>query len=95
MAMYYKRTTGGVIFDALLYVFLGLFSVTIILPFLFIISTSLSKPINLNKGGIFFLPRGFAAIFGCSPTKPTTIDGKRSCSALSPYRPDPRAGICA
>ena len=59
MALYYKRSIKDNVIDSGLYVFLFVFAVTILLPFLFIIATSLSDPIKLSKGGIFFLPRGF------------------------------------
>ena len=59
MAMYYKRRTADKVFDAFVYVSLALFAATIIVPFLFITSMSLSKPANLTRAGIFFLPRGF------------------------------------
>ena len=60
MALYYKRTNADRILDFSLVVFLFLFSVSIVLPFLFIIATSLSDPAELTRGGIFFLPRGFS-----------------------------------
>lgn len=60
MALYYRRSARDNVVDSLLYIFLFLFSVSILLPFLFIIATSLSDPIKLTKGGIFFFPRGFS-----------------------------------
>ncbi|MDR1905044.1 MAG: carbohydrate ABC transporter permease [Treponema sp.] len=56
------------IYLAIVYTFIGLFSVVIIYPLIYVISASFSSPEALIQGRVFFLPvepglKGYAAVF--------------------------------
>ncbi|CAM4300767.1 carbohydrate ABC transporter permease [Paenibacillus macerans] len=59
MAKQYK-STGEKVFDAFNYVFLSLFGLLAILPFIFVISGSFATDAEITKRAVFLIPRTFS-----------------------------------
>ncbi|MDU7472436.1 MAG: carbohydrate ABC transporter permease [Paenibacillus macerans] len=59
MAKQYK-STGEKVFDAFNYVFLSLFGLLAILPFIFVISGSFATDAEISKRAVFLIPRTFS-----------------------------------
>lgn len=54
------RTASGTVFDSFNYIFLGLFGLLAILPFLFVISGSFATEAEITKRAIFLVPTTFS-----------------------------------
>lgn len=54
-----KRSIGDIVFDVFIYIFFVLFCATIVVPFLRIITFSLSSDIAMSKPGLYLFPREF------------------------------------
>ncbi|WP_055105723.1 carbohydrate ABC transporter permease [Paenibacillus ihumii] len=54
------RSTGEKIFDAFNYVFLALFGLLAVLPFIFVISGSFATDAEITKRAVFLIPRTFS-----------------------------------
>lgn len=55
------RTPGGVTFDVINYIVLGLFAAAAILPFIYIIAGSFASDAELTKRAVFLIPEKFTA----------------------------------
>ncbi|WP_419872746.1 carbohydrate ABC transporter permease [Candidatus Pristimantibacillus sp. PTI5] len=54
------RTVSGTIFDVVNYLFLGLFAIAAILPFIYVISGSFATDAELTKRAVFLIPETFS-----------------------------------
>ncbi|PAD78077.1 carbohydrate ABC transporter permease [Paenibacillus campinasensis] len=54
------RTAGGTVFDLLNYVFLGLFGLLAVLPFIFVLSGSFATDAEITKRAVFLIPSTFS-----------------------------------
>jgi putative aldouronate transport system permease protein len=55
-----KIQTGSYIVDLFIYIIIGFIAFTTLFPFIFILSASISNPLNVISGDVWFLPIGFS-----------------------------------
>ena len=58
--MHKRIRTGLLLVDIIIYIFVGIIALLTLFPFIFIISASLSDPMEVVSGNIWFLPIGFS-----------------------------------
>ncbi|KRE47181.1 carbohydrate ABC transporter permease [Paenibacillus sp. Soil522] len=54
------RTVPGTIFDVVNYIFLGVFAIAAIVPFIYVVSGSFATDAELTKRAVFFIPETFS-----------------------------------
>ena len=59
---YIKRSTGGMVFDILNGVFITIFTILVVYPFLNILAISFNDGIDAVRGGIYLWPRKFSLL---------------------------------
>jgi len=55
-----KIKTGSYIADFIIYTLIGIIALATLFPFIYILSASISDPMEVVAGNVWFLPKGFS-----------------------------------